>query len=513
MACRRDDPLERFENSSACHYLCLALITLLAAGLRFYKLGEWSFWDDEVLWVTFAQNIFDYSIFHRWPISAPLMYAAMAELGTGEWSARLVPALIGIITIPALYFPFRHLFGPAVALLAVLLLAISPWHIYMSQNARFYSALLLFSSLSLMIFYSGLEKDRFAFILLSMGLLMLAIRERHYALFLAPVLGLYLLLLMVGVMQRPPGLRLRNFVPLFLPLLAFGQWDRFLLSLLTVPYFGPPNHDPLRLLASVIYWAGLPLLGFALIGTVPLLRDHGRKGALVALGAWVPVILLTGLSVYTFTATRYILVSLPFWAVSAAVGAKDLFSRNTGRGRLLVSGLVCLLLADPVSQGALYYIHQNGNRPDWRGAFNFVRERRADGDIVLSTRTDVGEYYLGSDVEEINTFGIRAAQTSGQRVWFVIDEDSGWVDPNLYRWIMAEARFMEYVSVNLSGKSMSIRIYLYQPESLPPTGESPSDQGDQGCTPEDSRPIPQQDCIPAAAAQLGPTYPPSPRRW
>jgi hypothetical protein len=44
------------ENSSRpwFHYGLLLLITLLAAALRFYKLGDWSFWIDEIYTVNHA---------------------------------------------------------------------------------------------------------------------------------------------------------------------------------------------------------------------------------------------------------------------------------------------------------------------------------------------------------------------------------------------------------------------------------------------------------------------------
>ena len=38
----------RWVESPAGQYAALALLTVLAAGLRFYKLGEWSFWIDEI---------------------------------------------------------------------------------------------------------------------------------------------------------------------------------------------------------------------------------------------------------------------------------------------------------------------------------------------------------------------------------------------------------------------------------------------------------------------------------
>ena len=46
-----------FADNPRDQYLLLAAITLLAGALRFHKLGEWSFWRDELITISHAQNI------------------------------------------------------------------------------------------------------------------------------------------------------------------------------------------------------------------------------------------------------------------------------------------------------------------------------------------------------------------------------------------------------------------------------------------------------------------------
>jgi 4-amino-4-deoxy-L-arabinose transferase-like glycosyltransferase len=96
-------------------YLLLLLITLLAAGLRFYKLGEWSFWSDEMITIREAQKVFPDRIIPEYldgsGLSLLLIGPTLMLLGEGEWSARLVPALIGVLTIPLMYFPVRKIPG------------------------------------------------------------------------------------------------------------------------------------------------------------------------------------------------------------------------------------------------------------------------------------------------------------------------------------------------------------------------------------------------------------------
>jgi predicted membrane-bound mannosyltransferase len=156
-----------FNKSWFC-YLILGLITALAAALRFFKLGEWSFWIDEIYTVNHA--VLHFSTLdlildnippaRNWfPTSVILTAQVLNILGINEWSARLVSATIGILSIPILYFPVKKVFGKPIALVALLLLAVSPWHIFVS-NARFYTSLLLFYTLALFAFHFGLNETR-----------------------------------------------------------------------------------------------------------------------------------------------------------------------------------------------------------------------------------------------------------------------------------------------------------------------------------------------------------------
>lgn len=56
--------------------------------------------------------------------------------------------LAGVLTIPAIYLLGRQLFERSVGLVAAMLLAISPFHIYYSQWVRMYSLFILFTVLA-----------------------------------------------------------------------------------------------------------------------------------------------------------------------------------------------------------------------------------------------------------------------------------------------------------------------------------------------------------------------------
>ena len=143
------------------HLLFLLVITLLAAFLRLYRLGDWSFWVDEAHTfrdATSPYETFEQSHVTRYPLSFLLLRGMLAILpSSSEGWLRLPFAFFGIASVPALAFVSRGMVGRTAALTAALLLAISPWHIYWSQNCRSYA---MVSFLSVMAMGAYFEATR-----------------------------------------------------------------------------------------------------------------------------------------------------------------------------------------------------------------------------------------------------------------------------------------------------------------------------------------------------------------
>ena len=69
-------------------------------------------------------------------------------LGSSEFTARSLSVLCAVATIPVIYLVGVRLFGRAAALIACLLLAVHPFHLELSQQARSYPLVMLLVSLS-----------------------------------------------------------------------------------------------------------------------------------------------------------------------------------------------------------------------------------------------------------------------------------------------------------------------------------------------------------------------------
>ena len=112
-----------------------------------WQLGDWSLWIDEAHSWRDATMPLDAKM--GWFLRSdrafyPLTFLLLRNLldlqviGSDEWSLRLPFAAIGIVTVPLLAWCGRSLVGAGPAAIASLLLAVNPWHIYWSQNARGY---------------------------------------------------------------------------------------------------------------------------------------------------------------------------------------------------------------------------------------------------------------------------------------------------------------------------------------------------------------------------------------
>src|SRR5262249_59034398 len=82
------------------------------------------------------------------------------QMHDSDFFFRLPSVLFGIGSLPLCYLLARRLASPAAAVWAVLVLALSPLHIWYSQEARMYAQLLFLSLLSTLFLCNALERTQ-----------------------------------------------------------------------------------------------------------------------------------------------------------------------------------------------------------------------------------------------------------------------------------------------------------------------------------------------------------------
>lgn len=137
---------ERFEPSQRQAATALAAIVLLAALLRLPTLDAQSLWSDETAtWFQSSGSFLD--IFARTardnypPLYNILAWLSTRLFGDAGWTLRLPAALIGVAGVAMIYPVAVRLGGRSAGLLAALMLCLSGWHVWYSQEARTYTLL------------------------------------------------------------------------------------------------------------------------------------------------------------------------------------------------------------------------------------------------------------------------------------------------------------------------------------------------------------------------------------
>ncbi|MFG6093952.1 glycosyltransferase family 39 protein [Leptothoe sp. ISB3NOV94-8A] len=169
----------------------LALILLLAALLRLWRLAAKPLWVDE-LYTTFyslgknlneipmntllpperywalldtpgstlqaAQALTTYS--NHPPLFFMAMNVWLHGLGISIWTLRAFAVLWGIVAVAGAFYLGRRLAGERVGTIAALLMAVSPYGIYLSQEARHYSLAVAIALFALTNWMALLQGDR-----------------------------------------------------------------------------------------------------------------------------------------------------------------------------------------------------------------------------------------------------------------------------------------------------------------------------------------------------------------
>ena len=137
----------------------VAVIILVGAALRFYRLGANSLWIDEFATLGLAAQapgeILRTSSSANFipPLYFLLVHSVWQVLGESEFALRLPSVIAGICTIPIVWALTRNITGSrGTANIAAALLAVNPLHVWYSQEARPYALLLFFGCSGLLAF-------------------------------------------------------------------------------------------------------------------------------------------------------------------------------------------------------------------------------------------------------------------------------------------------------------------------------------------------------------------------
>ena len=443
----------------------LILITVGGAALRFWHLGVWSFWIDEVLTVLDAQQ-FSLQNLRINPVPYLLVKTSIALTGKSEWGARFIPCFFGVMTIPLIFWFGRTLFNTAVGLFAASFLACSSWHLFWSQNARGYVFTAFFATLSAWLFFLGIQRQQLRFILGALGATVLLILSHTLSGVIILAFAGYALWVWRQEGLARPSILLAYFLPFVAPvlLLAFPQFRAYLFSGWGVNIW---QRSPAYVVMTLVHGLSVPIFVVACLSA--LSTRMKRETVFLCCYALIPLLFFLIASQFLNVAGYYLFFTTPVYWVLAAVGCARVRESN-GLPVFLRWALPSVLIAGSLAQSYLYFRVENGGRPKWREAFSVIRSEMRPDDLIVVTVPRVSEYYLPElqpvfvkpVVEHPEKFERTWLETHA-RVWFVVDAGSFDVfdaQGEFRRWVRQRARLVESLPVFARAMNRTIDVYL-----------------------------------------------------
>ncbi len=393
----------------------LCAITALALWLRLWRIGDWPVWIDEAhTWrdVTMPLESFWQSARAWYPTSYVLL-RALLEGGflpsESEGSLRLPFAWIGALTIPALAWYGRLLVGRRAALLSAAFLAVHPWHLWWSQNARGYAPAILFAVLACGEFWSGRQSGSRNRVALAWALALAAASCHPSGALLLVVFACAHVL----TAHRAMSLRFRVGCGIAASLLVMFHPLLEVLPPLRNFTEAKADADPslLHLAQTTAWHFRVPLLVLAAVGAWVGMQGWTKMRTLfLALWGALPLALLAIASLgFVKVTARYAAISLPaltLLAGTAAIALGDaavaLARRVRPESRVatwLPHTLMALVLGLDLAGGSyLYFTSMRGERAPWNDAAQ-IAQSRADGKqlSVHTTHEPILQFVLRRD--------------------------------------------------------------------------------------------------------------------
>ncbi len=415
----------------------LTAVAILAAFLRFFRLGHQSLWLDEILTIgsyTSPPGGISYGVKVMWDVHGPLYSLVMhfwSAVSSSEAWLRTPGAAAGVITVLLMYFWLRRESNEGTALTGALLMALNPFNIYYSQELRFYSFLTMFVVLSLLAFSRFDEKPDFRNGLLLGLALGLACLSHFMAVFLCAGLALYMI-----VTGRLRGDHLRYFaLATVVALVIVSPWiyrELFFLkriraveaarrpvvyrmegagpsALMAYPYglfafamgfsYGPDLrelHEAGSIGAMFSRYgtqiaAAAFLFGAAFFaGLARLFRERRAALYLCVLAATVGLVTVAAILKIKVLNVRYLMCAFPVFIAVIAHG----IPRARAAAAVSVAALCALMLISVWN----YHFTPRYFRDDIRDAVRIISENSEPGDLILAPGMEpvVRHYYEGA---------------------------------------------------------------------------------------------------------------------
>jgi len=385
------------------HYAVLTAIMIVGAYLRLTALNRQSLWFDEIDVVVRAQRPLG-QVMHTFvqqgengPLYNIMLALWIRVAGISEIAVRFPSAVAGTLALPLIYLLGRRVAGPTVGLIAAGLLAISPYHVWYSQEAKMYSIVVLLALASTYAFVAALETNRRLWWIAYVVVTSLMFYTHVATVLVFAAQSLYAVLSYRSWRGREKSW-LISAAALTLPYVPIAIWAAKVIGLtgVSVATWQPPvafwdaiqifgikfainRYDMTDQVRAEILYAVLAGIGIAALAWM---RRRTQWWLLFMLLTVVPVVGLWVVSLrQSVFSDRYGIVALPAYLLLIAVAVTWMIRQRIA----WPAGLLALFLLLTFAWGPLRDVNRahTAQKEDWRSAYARVGALAQPGDVIL----------------------------------------------------------------------------------------------------------------------------------
>jgi 4-amino-4-deoxy-L-arabinose transferase-like glycosyltransferase len=365
--------------------LWLVGIVVLAAALRLWGLPSWEWDGDELYTIRDARDLGASAVrtgapgIAARPIYYLIQFLLLKVFPETPFFLRLPAATFGVLGVIATWWVARRVFGSVAGLVAALMVTLSPWHLFASQFARYWTLVYLEATLLFCVLAKATSDDDKAWYRAACALLVVG--TLTHPTFLFPVVGCVLALHLMREDGRF-GLRLPRtagwlnlWIPFFVVTVA-GYW-----MLRTFGTHRALQNQSIReiratftLIPGMVQWMEPVIAGTAAISATYLLfgssRPEDRRWGLMALlGTGSAFVILFLASFKTAVYADYGISALPLAYVCIGGLVQRSSERLSGSVPWVVAAAILVVGVLPGTVSHLI----DGTRFDYRPAHEAIR--------------------------------------------------------------------------------------------------------------------------------------------
>jgi len=450
--------------SSRTYWLLALSVVGIGAAVRFFHLGDWSLWIDEG--TTYARAMSGVlndqgPMYSTAPLNFMLTRMLLSVAPPSEFWLRFVPAVAGCLGVLAVILVGRMITGEAaVGLIGGWLVAIAPWHILWSQNARHFSLVFAAMTMAYGLYFRFWETGRPRHLIAAAVMTGVGLMSHSSAAFVLVAMGVYGLWVLVL-----PKVRREVVTPRKLVWVAafFGVILGLYLPIVVMVSQYLAEHKeawnpPFNVASSAVYYLGPAAVAFGcamgLFGAVRPDRTLAAPFMLLA----VPVLLATTAAFFTISSGVYAISALTGVVILVAYAGVRTWESGSRSFRAAGLGIILAVSADYLARDFQYFSTEHGGRPPWRSAIHWTLAQSPQPIDLYASAGIVAQYYVGKQ-GTARWLGALPSRTTSGRFWVLALNDATEVSPAVEGVIDRDCELAKVFFANTGPKRRDIVVY------------------------------------------------------